>query len=191
MGETIVFFDTETGGLLPQHPTIQIAAIAVASDWSEVETFERKIEFDWRKAEPEALKINGYTADAWAGALPEPRALQGFGDFLSRHRCVELVSRAGKPYSVARVAGHNIVGFDLERVAAAFKRYGLFFPVDFRTVLDTRYGAVWHFERIGSRPKDFKLTGLCEHFEIPTDGAHDALVDVRLSIALARKLVGK
>jgi DNA polymerase III epsilon subunit-like protein len=96
---------------------------------------------------------------------------------------------------VARIGGHNIVGFDLERVAAAFRRYGLFFPVDFRTVLDTRYGAVWHFEiNGGGRPKDFKdfkLTGLAEHFGIQTDGAHDALADVRMTIALARKLVGK
>ena len=184
-----IFFDVETGGVEDHHPIVQIAAIAVTPDWSEVETFERKIQFDPRKCDPEALALNSYSSAAWANALPEPRVLQEFGDFLGRHRCVDLVSRAGKPYSVARVAGHNIVGFDLERISAAFKHYRLFFPVDFRTVLDTRYGAVWHFERLGSRPKDFKLTGLCQHFGIPTDGAHDALVDVRLSIALARKLV--
>lgn len=191
MGDSIVFFDTETGGLLPQHPTIQIAAVAVDSGFVELESFERKVQFDINACESEALRINSYHPEKWRGALPEPRALQEFGDFLGRYRCVELVSRAGKAYSVARVAGHNVAGFDLERVAAAFKRYGLFFPIDFRTVLDTRYGAVWHFEINGGRPKDFKLTGLAEHFGISTDGAHDALSDVRMTIALARKLVGK
>jgi DNA polymerase III epsilon subunit-like protein len=90
---------------------------------------------------------------------------------------------------VARVGGHNVVGFDLERVAAAFKRYGLFFPVDYRSVLDTRYGAVWMFEGADERPKDFKLTGLAAHLGVSVEGAHDALVDVRLSIALARRIV--
>lgn len=192
----IVFFDTETGGLKPDHPTIQLAAIAVDADWQEMETFERKIAFDAAKADPEALAMNHYDAVAWKGAPSERQVVDEFGAFLNRHRCVELVSqRTGRPYSVARLAGHNVVGFDLERVAAMFKRHGQFFPVDFRTVLDTRYGAVWFFEGgcaadpSRSKPKDFKLTGLAEHFGVSVDGAHDALVDVRLSIALARKLV--
>jgi DNA polymerase III epsilon subunit-like protein len=195
-GTRVVFFDTETGGLKPEHPTIQLAAIAVGPDWQELETFERKIAFDPAKADPEALAMNHYDAAAWKGAPPERIVVEEFGAFLNRHRSVELVSqRTGRPYSVARLGGHNVVGFDLERMAAMFKRHGAFFPVDFRTVLDTRYGSVWFFEggaaaeQPAGRPKDFKLTGLAEFFGVSVDGAHDALVDVRLSIALARKLV--
>lgn len=187
-GEVIVWYDSETGGLLPQHPTTQLAAIAVDSDWRELETFEVKFQFDVDACEPEALKLNGYSPEKWANAVPEAAAWQQFQSMLNRHRCVELISRAGKPYSVARLAGHNIVGFDLPRTEAAFKRLGLFLPICFRTLLDTRYGAVWHFERLGVRPKDFKLTGLAEHFGIPTAGAHDALADVRMTIELAKRL---
>ena len=190
MSGTVVYFDSETGGLRPEHPTIQLAAIAVDSEWRELETYNRKIAFDVAKADPEALAMNHYDAAAWKGAPSERQVVDEFGAFLNRHRSVELVSqRTGKPYRVARLAGHNVVGFDLERVAAMFKRHGAFFPVDFRSVLDTRYGAVWLFERTADQPKNFKLTGLAEHFGIPIDGAHDALFDVRLSIALARRIV--
>lgn len=190
MNGPIVFFDTETSGLRPEHATIQLAAIAVDSEWRELETFERKIAFDVTKADPEALKINHYSAEAWKSAVPERQAVDEFAALLNRHRSIELISkRTGRPYTVARVGGHNVIGFDLERVAAMFKRHGLFFPVDFRSVLDTRYGAVWLFEGLAEQPKNFKLTGLAEHFGIPTDGAHDALFDVRLSITVARRIV--
>ena len=197
-GSRIVFFDTETGGLLPSHPTIQLAAIAVAvdADWHELETFERKIAFVVKDSDPEALKINHYDPAVWdAEAWSEQTVVSDFAAFLKRHSTVELVSqRTGRPYKVARLGGHNVVGFDLDRVSAMFKRHGAFFPVDFRSVLDTRYGAVWLFEggaaaEVQPQPKNFKLTGLAEHFGIPIDGAHDALFDVRLSIALARRIV--
>jgi DNA polymerase III epsilon subunit-like protein len=226
-GSQIVFFDTETGGLKPEHPTIQLAAIAVrpfacaacegsgmaptgdsgdscqacsglgtGDAWVELETFERKIAFDQRQADPEALAMNHYTSEAWKDAQPEAFVVRDFAAFLDRHRSVQLISkRTGKPYRVARLGGHNVVGFDLERIAAMFKRHGTFFAIDFRTVLDTRYGAVWLFEGGAAadapkgQPENFKLTGLAEHFGIPTDGAHDALFDVRLSIALARRIV--
>ncbi len=185
----VVFFDTETGGLKPEHPTIQLAAIAV-QDWLEKETFERKIAFDAGKADPEALAMNHYDATAWKAAPPERTVVEEFGAFLNRHRSIELVSkRTGQPYSVTRLGGHNVVGFDIERVAAMFKRHGQFFPVDLRTVLDTRYGAIWMFEGANEQPKNFRLTGIAEHFGIPTDGAHDALFDVRLSIAVAKRIL--
>jgi DNA polymerase III epsilon subunit-like protein len=189
---SVVFFDTETGGLTPAHPTIQLAAIAVDSEWNELETFERKISFDVAKADPEALKLNHYDARAWQDAFSEKVVVGLFAAFLKRHASVELVSRrTGNPYSVARLAGHNVVGFDLEWLAAAFKRHGQFFAADFRSVCDTRHGAVWFFEAHPEleRPADFKLVTLATYFGIPTDGAHDALFDVRLSIALARRIV--
>lgn len=190
MNGPIVWFDTETGGLLPSHPTIQIAAVVTTADLSEeLETFERKIAFREEDADPEALKLNHWTREAWGGALPERAAVLEFSALLNRHRSVQLISgRTGRPYTVARAGGHNVVGFDLDRVGAMFKRHGQFFAVDYRTVIDTRHGAVWALLDAAQQPENYKLTGLAEYFGIPVDGAHDALVDVRLSIALARKL---
>lgn len=185
----LCFLDLETGGLRVEQPIIQIAAIAVDGDWNEVESLEFKIAFDPARCDAEALAINHYTAEAWADAVPEAVAVSNLAAFLNRHRSVELVSkRTGRPYSVARVAGHN-ASFDLDRLSALFKRYDTFFPVDFGSVLDTRFGAIWHGERTGKRPANHRLVTLAEHHGIPVAGAHDALVDVRLSIALARVLV--
>ncbi len=46
MGQTTVFFDLETGGLLDESPDIQLAAIAVDRWWHHIGTFEAKIVFD-------------------------------------------------------------------------------------------------------------------------------------------------
>jgi DNA polymerase III epsilon subunit-like protein len=186
----MVFFDTETGGLLHKHPTIQLAAIAVGTDWRELETFESKIAFDVKTADPEVLAMNHYDAEAWKGAPSEREVVTRFSAFLGRHRSISLVSkRTGNPYTVARVAGHNIAGFDLDRVGAMFKRHDQFFPVDFRSALDTRYGAAWYFERQEKQPENFRLTGIAEFFGMPFDGAHEALFDVRLSIEVAKRLL--
>lgn len=189
---SIVYFDIETGGLKLEHPIIQLAAIAVSPEWNEIETFERKIAFDETKADPDALALNHYDSEVWRKeALPEARVVGEFAALLNRHRSVELVSqRTGRPYSVARVGGHS-ASFDVDRVSAMFKRHNTFFGIEFKTVLDTRYGAIWHFERRPpeQRPKDYKLTTLAQHFGIEVNGAHDALVDVRLSIAIAKRLL--
>jgi DNA polymerase III alpha subunit (gram-positive type) len=192
MGE-IVFFDLETAGLKPEHAIIQIGAVAVDSSWKELEVFEQKIQFDPALAEPQALEVNHYSLDAWAAsAVPELTALRSFKAFLERHRTVKMISlRSGKPYTVARVAGHNIIGFDLERIARAFKRHGDFLPVQFSGALDTLQGAVWFFASHPKmqEPKNFKLETLVEYFEIESSGAHEALVDVRITIELAKRLL--
>ena len=194
---SVVYLDIETGGLEPGRPIIQLAAIAVGSelgcDWTEIEVFERKIAFDESKADPEALAINHHEPEVWRKeALPEARVVGEFAAMLNRYRSIELISkRTGNPYTVARVAGHNIGGFDLDRLSALFKKHGTFFAVDFRSALDTRHGAVWHFEQKppAERPKDYTLVGLAKHLGIEVAGAHDALVDVRLSIAIAQRLL--
>ena len=59
-----MFFDLETGGLDDRHPTIQIAAIATEA-FVEVASFEAKISFDPKCADPAALAMNHYDARVW------------------------------------------------------------------------------------------------------------------------------
>lgn len=186
----VVFFDLETGGLLHNQPIIQIGAIAVDTNWHELETFEKKLIFKPEECDAIALEKNHYTPEAWIAAIEPYVAFKEFGQMLDRHRSVEMISKSGKPYKVARIGGHNIVGFDIERIKKRFKEQGLFFPVELRTALDTWYGAVWYFERTGESPEDYKLSGgLAKHFGIDTTNAHDALADVRISIELAKKIL--
>lgn len=189
----IVFFDLETGGLKPdQHPVIQLAAIAVGAGWREIEVLERKVRFDESKADPEALRLNHFyeRREAWAEAVSERVVVTEFADLLERHRCIVRISRAGNPWRCTPLGGHNI-SFDLEHVLAMFKRYGgpkgTFFCGDMSGPLDTRFGAVWALAG-RPQPENYTLAGLAKHFGIPVDGAHDALVDVRLSIEIAKRL---
>ena len=50
----LVFFDFETGGVLPSHPNIQLAAVAVNDDFAEMESYETKIQVNESDADPEA-----------------------------------------------------------------------------------------------------------------------------------------
>lgn len=190
--DTVVYFDFETGGVEPTHPNIQLAAVAMYGS-KELEAFEAKIAFEEAAADPEALRLNGYTREAWSGARNEASVLRDFSDFLRHHATVPMVSKAGKPYRLARLAGHNVASFDCPRLVAAFKRYDLFLPGTAFQPLDTYQRALWwvHEQEPEKPPHNFKLATLCDYFQIDASGAHDALVDVRLCARLAWRLAAE
>lgn len=184
-----IYFDTETGGVLPQHPTIQLAAVVVDdSDWSEKATFECKIKFNESDADPEALKMNHYDPELWKDAINPLMVPIKFSAFAKPWLSIEMISqRTGSPYMVGKLAGHNALTFDLPRLRQLFGTQ--FFPFSYH-VKDTLQRALWYFDEHPevARPKSLKLAVLCESFGIPTDGAHDALTDVRMSVALAKAI---
>jgi DNA polymerase III epsilon subunit-like protein len=195
-----IYFDLETGGVMPQHPSIQLAAVAISdADGSELGSFERKLLFNEAACDQEALKINHYDADAWKkNAVPINRAASDFAAFAKPYACVEMVSkRTGNPYGVAKLAGHNAVSFDLPRLRDMFGTQ--FFPFSYH-VKDTLQRAIWYFDEHPEikRPENLKLGTLATFFGVPVDeSSHDALVDVRLSAGIAaaikaaeRKAVG-
>lgn len=191
MSGPIVYFDLETGGLdRDKHPITQIAAVVVAADGAELETWQAKVQFDEREADPKALEINHYDPKVWAAeAIPTGVAEATLTALLKRHACLGMVSKAGKPYKVAQLAGHNAATFDGPFLQAWYKRRGWYLPADPR-VLCTMQLAQWVGRAIGERPKSFKLVDCCELWAIPLEGAHDALADVRATAALARHLLG-
>jgi hypothetical protein len=174
--------------VLETQPNIQLAAIAVDDNWCETETFEKKIFFDESLADSKALEINHYDRAVWAkDAVTEAMALAHFDRFLCHHKCIEMVSkRTGNPYSVARLAGHNAVTFDMPRLR---KMYGERFLPAHPLVLDTLQLALWwHVGK--SQPENYQLSTLLHIFGIEIGGnAHDALTDVRGAASLARYLL--
>lgn len=186
----IVFFDTETGGITNDAPTIQIAAVAVDKG-KEVGVFECKIQFTENDTdgEKEALEINHYRREDWTNAIPENIAIRNFANFCKQYADLERTSKKGGKYYVAMGAGHNVARFDLDRLMALAKKHDVFLPMSFQT-LDTLQAAVWYFVKNSENPpENLKLGTLCKHFGIELTNAHEALADVRGSIALARKLV--
>jgi DNA polymerase III epsilon subunit-like protein len=191
MKGTTVFFDLETGGVEPHHPNIQVAAIAVR-DWKEIDAYEAKVAFDPKACDPEALKVNGYTPEAWLKAVSEAQAASGFAEFCRKHADVTMTSkRTGRPYKVARLAGHNVVAFDVPRARAMMERAGgLFWPACWWYALDTYQRAIWHFAELGgAEPENYQLQTLARYLRIEAQGAaHEALADVRLCARIAQAL---
>lgn len=190
MTPAIVFFDLETGGTEAARPDIQLAAIAVElPSWRELESFEIKIQFNEKDAHPDALRMNHYSAEAWAAAVPESEAVRLFQEFLKPYCCVKMTSKGGKPYSVAQLAGHHAVEFDGPRLRRMFSRHDRFFSADPR-ILDTMQLAMWHFAFRGPTPLNYKLSTLAERLKISFDHAHEALTDVRLCAEVAHRILG-
>ena len=189
MKGTTVYFDLETGGIEERHPNIQIAAIAVR-DGKETDAIEHKIHFDEAAADPEALVINHYDAAVWAAqAVTLDTAVRAFSGFCREHADLELISqRTGRPYSVARLAGHNVVSFDIPRLRRMFDATGDgYIPACWWYPLDTYQRAIWYFaERDVPAPENYRLPTLAAHFGLDAAGAHDALADVRLAAGIAR-----
>lgn len=184
-----IYFDFETGGLLIEQPCIQLAAICVDDDsGQEIDRFERKIKFDPALCDPKALQINGYTAEIWKDAKDPARVVAEFSNFIHPHLCIEMKSaRTGNPYSVAKASGYNALTFDWPRLQRLYGK--AFLPVSYH-VRDVLQRAMFWFDENphAGRPKDLKLSTVCAFFGIATDGAHDALADVRMTAALARRL---
>lgn len=186
-----IYFDTETGGVEPHHPTIQLAAVVVDDQtFAEAANFECKIAFDESKADPEALKMNHYDAEVWKSAVGPWVCAAKFARFCEPYRSVQMISkRTGAPYSVGKLAGHNALTFDLPRLRQLFGQS--FFPFTY-FVKDTLQRALWYFDEHpnAQRPESLKLGVLCAYFGIEVSNeAHDALYDVRLSVQLAQAIL--
>jgi DNA polymerase III epsilon subunit-like protein len=178
--KVIVVTDIETGGLELHHPIIQIAAIATLKG-VEVDSFECKIEFDPEECEAEALTINHYSPEAWLDAIPMKEAISRLAIFYKKYAQTTRKSKKGWKYQVAIGAGYNS-HFDTDRLFYRARGLGIFLPVDPR-FLDVMQLALWKLHLTG-----YKLTDIATHFSIPTDNAHDALADVRLTLACMNRL---
>jgi DNA polymerase III epsilon subunit-like protein len=189
--ERLVFVDLETGGLETWRPIIQLAAVAVTSDGRELETYEAKLRFKESVADPRALRKNHYSAERWfQEAQPPCVVAEALAQLLMRHATIDQTAADGRVFQVAQLVAHN-AEFDGGFLKAWYRRMHLFLPASPR-VLCTVQRAMWAFHEYKSLtpPVDFKLGTLTEYFGIalPSDKAHDALNDVRATVALYRAM---
>ena len=190
----VVFFDLETGGLDGTvYPITQIGAVVTDENLNEIESYERKVLFREKNADPVALKKNHYDRKVWQAEGRDPReVVLEFTALLDKYRDIKNVSAKGRQYTSTQLAGHNAAVFDRKFLGDWYKRLGAYCPGDWR-VLDTLQLALWWYRVTGRpRPENFRLETLCEDLGIPMEGAaHDALVDVRATVALAKRLTQK
>lgn len=183
MTSPLVFLDVETGGLDPRrHPVIQVAAVAVDSDFREVDAIEVKVRFDESRADPAALALSHYDSSVWAAAAVGPGdAVNAVRRFLLRYAAIQEVS-AGRVRRLARVAGHQ-VAFDLAFLDELFGRVGVGRPWH-RHALCTVALALWLMPGL----KSYSLKALTERLGVVNERPHEALSDVRATVAVAAAL---
>lgn len=200
MPEKVVVFDVETGGTNPAvHPITQFAAIAVNEQWEEVASVNFLLRFNEADCSPEALEIQGYDRERWEREAVDPLIIRKqVASFFRQHATLQETSKAGRPYLVARVCGHNASTFDryfLERLFAFEDRERgidrVFLPAATYRALDTLSLARWVSLARPPGPKDHKLGSLVEWLGLPAFDAHDALADVRATAAVARGLLAR
>jgi DNA polymerase-3 subunit epsilon len=187
----VVYFDLETGGLEVTHPIIQIGAVAVRGG-QPIDRYEAKLQFLPGYCSPEALAKNGWDEEVWCReAKPALDVAREFAAWLSPYKCLPKVSKAGKAYKVAQLAGYNAAVFDAPRIQRLYQQLGIFLPADYK-VLDVMQLVLWYCELYPNHGMDsHKLGNVCAHFGIPLDNAHDALADTLATAQLAELLKQK
>lgn len=159
--------DVETTGLDPDaNDIIEIAIVRVDPDGEKV--FHEKIAMERpENAHPKALEVNGYTPEKWKDAKPAVLIFPQVADLLTD--CI--------------LAGQN-TRFDAGFLNATFKRLGLDVRADYH-LYDTSTLAMEHL-----KPwlESVSLVPVCKALGIPTNGAHTAMADVRMAMAVDQKL---
>ena len=184
----IVCIDMETAGLEFQHPTIQIAAVAVQRG-VEIDSFERKLQFKMEDATEEALKMNHYDPAVWeTEAVPPFHAISALSGFFKKYADVMRQGKNGDSYKTCRVMGHNIAKFDMPRLWRQSKAMNIWLGADGH-VLDTYHLACWVGILTGDPHESLTLDALCQRYGIDRLNGHSALADVRDAVEVARRLV--
>lgn len=169
----LAFVDCETTGLDPaRHELLEVAAIRVSPQTLAVETELAMMVRPTRTddADPEALRIVGYSEEAWSDALPLREAMAQLAPILDG----------------AMLAGHN-VAFDRGFLDAAWKQVGHRPENLDHHLLDT---ATMAWPLLSAKKLDsVSLTPVCKYLGIERGKEHAALADARASLEVARRLL--
>lgn len=166
----LCFVDVETTGLDPmRHELIEVAAIrATWSGLRPLRVVTRKIRpLRIEEAEPEALEVNGYSAERWADAVTLEEGLLAMAPLLEG----------------AIPAGHN-VAFDLGFLVRGYAEAGLGAPKMDHHQIDTSTLS-WLLAQEG---ESLSLRATCERLGIDQPEAHRALADAWSALEVARRV---
>jgi len=170
---SLAFIDLETTGLDPsRHEILEIGVIRVDGrtladlDATDVRVHPRRLE----DADPEALRLNGYSARRWENATNLWEALDWVAPLLVG----------------ATLAGHN-VGFDRAFLEVAWKATGGPPPDLDHHLLDTA-SLAWPL-LVEGLVDSLSLITVCTALGIGLHDPHRALSDAERSLEIARRLL--
>ena len=169
----LAFIDIETTGLdTARHEILEIGIARVdAATLTVLEEIElRVLPTRIEDADPEALRVNGYSPGAWALGVPLEEALHAIAPLLEG----------------AVHAGHN-PAFDRSFLREAWRRTDITPPPMDYHLFDSA-SLAWPLYAAGIVPS-LSLGPLCEHFEIERPIPHRALADALASLELTSRLL--
>lgn len=167
------FLDLETTGLDPQVGEIIEAAVIRVDGRTLRELASvsvRVAPLHLERADPEALRVNGYNAATWGGGLLE-EALLAIEPLLAD----------------ADVAGCSVARFDIPFLMAAHDTLCWKRPSFGKYQLDIA-SLCWPLLSRGL-VKSLSLASLCTFWGVSNAGAHGALTDCRRALAVARAAI--
>lgn len=169
----IVFCDTETTGLSPDHCAVISYCAAVWNDGDVTALTHRKVlPWDGAVITPEACRVNGYNAPGWAaeGATPlNAEDIKTFHEYLN-----------------GAVVGGSNVGFDKGFIAAECRRLGAQPPRWNHRNADT--SAMAFPLVVAGAVENAGLAALAEYFGVTHERPHDAVSDVEATIQVFERL---
>ena len=167
----LIFVDLEFTGLeFHKHEIIQFGVVVVSQpDFKVIKEWECKVRATHiETADPQALKIVGYTEEKWRDAIPLADALKQFDE----------LARDGV------LVGWN-VAMDFLYLKKAYADLSMT-PSFHWQVLDVMSMA---FEKLYATDlHEFRMSEITEHFKIKNDKHHDALADAQMTYELFLKL---
>lgn len=176
MNPDFVVFDLETTGLDPaMHEILEIGAVRVGANLKNVRAeLSMKVRPEHPEiADPEGMKVNGYSAEAWKDAVA----------------CSEAVGQFVRFADGGMLAGFN-VAFDwafLSRALDLSSRPEPW-PFDYH-IFDVFSVAYHHATTSGVAMTKWTLSAFCEQYGIPVPPKpHRALNDAKATLALLRAL---
>lgn len=176
----LAFIDVETTGLNPDlHEIIDLGLVLARQipQAGKGPALEVIGEYEYKivperlyNADPESLKINGYTPEKWADAKPLQEVME---DFAVRTKGASFVA-------------HNIV-MDSAFINRAFEHAGVKNEMHYHKIdtISLAFAKLYHDPKV----EKFSLRFLCEYFGIKNENAHTAMSDARATFELYKKLM--
>ena len=179
--DSILFIDTETGGLDPEHHSLLSVGLVVWRDNEIYETEEILINDGILNATRDALEINRINVDEHKNSSISPQeAIQQMIQFLKRNFDIS---------EKITLAGHNI-GFDISFVRHLFKSENYNF-LDYFSHRSIDTASILHYLYLAGKLES-KITGSEDaftYFGIEVAGRHTALGDAIATAQLFSKLI--
>lgn len=189
--QKVMYFDFKTTGINPATCGIVQLAARMIIDGKHVGQFEQKMRpHSTAEIQEGSWAVHGHDRDFIMGADPDNCAPNEADVFIAFKNWLNKFINPRDRSDKGWMAGYNIASYDVPILAAWFERCGdKYGPGSYFNwnVLDVRVLASWmgHWKQLPVEPDNYKQTSIARALGIPTEGAHDALVDIEICETIA------